>query len=68
LSPDAFGLKDYKTRVIAELEKRYLMAVFSETGGNVSLAARRAGKERRAFGKLLKKYGIDKFRSVEKGK
>jgi DNA-binding NtrC family response regulator len=62
LPPNAFGLKEYKTRVIAELERSYLLAVFTETGGNVSLAARRAGKERRAFGKLLKKYGIDKCR------
>ena len=68
LSPNACGLKEYKTRVIAELEKRYLLAVFRETGGNVSLAARRAGKERRAFGKLLKKYGIDKLRNIGKDK
>ena len=27
---------------------------------NISLAAQRAGKERRSFGKLLKKHGIDK--------
>ena len=26
--------------------------------GNVTLAAKRAGKERRAFGKLMKKYGL----------
>jgi ActR/RegA family two-component response regulator len=29
-----------------------------ETGGNVTQAARRAAKERRALGKLLKKYAI----------
>jgi two-component system, NtrC family, response regulator GlrR len=34
------------------------MRVLEATGGNVSEAARRAGKERRAFGKLLAKYGI----------
>jgi hypothetical protein len=30
--------------------------------GNVSAAARLAGKDRRAFGRVLKKYGIDKAR------
>jgi transcriptional regulator with GAF, ATPase, and Fis domain len=29
-----------------------------ETGGNVSRAARLAHKERRAFGRLVKRYGI----------
>ncbi len=28
------------------------------TGGNVTHAARLAGKERRALGKLLKKHGV----------
>lgn len=35
--------------------------------GNVSVAARLAGKERRALGKLLQKYAIDKaqFQSIK---
>jgi transcriptional regulator of acetoin/glycerol metabolism len=36
--------------------------VLAESRGNVTIAARLAGKERRTFGKLMKKYGIDRTR------
>jgi len=39
-------------------ERDYLRRVLDEAGGNVTRAARIAGKERRAFGKLLKKHSI----------
>jgi DNA-binding NtrC family response regulator len=51
-----------KAQVVAEFERAFLAHALAESGGNVSLAARRAGKERRAFGKLLKKHGIDRVR------
>jgi len=54
------GLTRAKARLIAEFEKAFLSRMLAETAGNVSLAARRSGKERRTFGKLLKKYGIDR--------
>jgi two-component system response regulator GlrR len=60
LPPRDIGLKEYKARMIAEFEKDYLTALLAETGGNVSQAARRAGKERRALGKLLKKHGVER--------
>ena len=47
-----------KAAVIEAFERRYLEWVITEAHGNVSLAARRAGKERRALAKLLKKHGI----------
>lgn len=49
-----------KSKVIAEFERSYLQAVLEVTDGNVTRAANMVGKERRAFGKLLKKYGIDR--------
>lgn len=49
-----------KSQIIEEFESRYLSKLLQESGGNVTLAAKRAGKERRAFGKLLKKHGICK--------
>jgi DNA-binding NtrC family response regulator len=51
-----------KAEVIARFERDYLEQAIALTRGNVSLAAQHAGKERRAFGKLLKKYGIDRNR------
>lgn len=47
-----------KAQVIMQFEKRYLSKVLKESEGNITIAAKRAGKERRAFGKLLKKHGI----------
>ena len=44
---------------LGEFERRYLMQVLAESRGNVTKAARLAGKERRALGKLIKKHGID---------
>jgi DNA-binding NtrC family response regulator len=41
--------------------------LLAETRGNVSLAARRSGKERRSLGKLLKKYGIDRSQYAREG-
>jgi DNA-binding NtrC family response regulator len=54
---------DYRTakaRVLAEFDRGYLSHVLAAAHGNVTAAARMAGKERRAFGKLLKKHGIDR--------
>ena len=52
------GLRRAKEHVVAEFEKAFIARALGESGGNVSHAARIAGKERRAFGKLLKKHHI----------
>lgn len=49
-----------KARAIAQFESDYLRRALSDADGNVTLAARRSGKERRSFGKLLKKHRIDR--------
>ncbi|MEK6210281.1 MAG: sigma-54 dependent transcriptional regulator [Pseudomonadota bacterium] len=61
---DAFeqGFSTAKARIVAEFEHRFLRWALAQSGGNVSVAARRAGKERRNFGRLLKKHGIDRAR------
>jgi DNA-binding NtrC family response regulator len=56
-----------KTKVVEQFERRYLRRLLALTGGNVSRAARLSGKERRAFGKLLKKHGIDRLDYVPDG-
>jgi DNA-binding NtrC family response regulator len=55
-------LRTAKAQALAEFEAAYLSSALAQSRGNVTHAARLAGKERRTFGKLLKKYGIDKTR------
>ena len=57
-APTAFNAA--RARAVADFEIQYLRQLLAGTGGNVSEAARRAGKERRVFGRLLKKHGIDR--------
>jgi two-component system, NtrC family, response regulator GlrR len=52
-----------KSRAIAEFENRFLARLIEEANGNVTVAARMSGTERRHLGRLLKKYSIPKLRS-----
>lgn len=54
------GFGAAKAQAIAEFEMRVVEQLLMLSGGNVTRAAKLAGKERRAFGKLLKKYGLDR--------
>ena len=47
-----------RAQALDEFERRFVCRALAESAGNVSLAARRSGKERRSFGRLLKKHGI----------
>jgi DNA-binding NtrC family response regulator len=49
-----------KSKVLDQFARRYLAGLMDQAGGNVTHAARVAGKDRRALGKLLKKYGLDR--------
>jgi DNA-binding NtrC family response regulator len=49
-----------RSQALAEFECRFVRNALTQSAGNVSLAARRASKERRSFGRLLKKHGIDR--------
>ena len=49
-----------KAQVIADFERRYVHELLLRAQGNLSLAARLAGKERSRFGKLVKKYGLQR--------
>ena len=50
--------KDAKRLVVDQFEAHYVAELLGKTSGNVSQAARLAGKERRAFGRLVKKHGL----------
>jgi DNA-binding NtrC family response regulator len=54
----ALAFAQAKAVAVRRFEQDYLHRVLLEAGGNVTRAARLAGKERRAFGKLLKKHGL----------
>ena len=56
-----------RDQALASFERDYLRQLMRRTGGNVTHAARLAGKERRALGKLLKKHGVarDAFRAEQ---
>ncbi len=47
-----------KAHAIAEFERHYVCSLLQKAGGNVSLAARLAGKERSRFNRLVRKYRI----------
>jgi two-component system, NtrC family, response regulator GlrR len=60
---DAPAIADFqhaKAEAVRRFERDYVLAVLRQACGNVTRAAQLAGKERRAFGKLLKKHGIDR--------
>jgi two-component system, NtrC family, response regulator GlrR len=60
LRPEALPTyKIQKRRVVEAFEQQYLRRLMSEHRGNVSRAARAAGKERRDLGKLLKRHGLN---------
>ncbi len=58
--PPAQSFRHAKALVVAEFEREFIKRALAESGGNVSAAARMIGKERRAFGRLLRKHGIDR--------
>lgn len=52
-----------KQQTIEKFERNYVEELLARHRGNITQAAREAGKERRAFGRLIKKYGIGSQRS-----
>jgi DNA-binding NtrC family response regulator len=65
------SFREAKARTINEFEREYIVRVLYAYGGNVSEAARAAGKNRRAFWELMRKHGVkggelkDSFSSAE---
>lgn len=63
----AGSFAERKASVIAEFEKDYLTDLLRTHNGNVTHAAQEAGKDRRAFGRLIKKHRIDKQHCAKGG-
>lgn len=56
--PKDEAFRQAKTRAIEQFERSYLIEMLSTHKGNVTRAAKSAGKERRSFQRLLRKYGL----------
>lgn len=57
---DQLDYNQARQQVLNNFEKQYVIQTLRKTGGNVTQAALLANKERRAFGKLIKKHQIDR--------
>jgi DNA-binding NtrC family response regulator len=64
--PEALNLQVAKTHAIVQFERTFLANLLSTHRGNISHAAKAAGKERRSFQRLLHKHGLkgDSFRTA----
>jgi DNA-binding NtrC family response regulator len=60
IGPGIDTFQHAKAEAVRLFERNYVLNALRRAGGNVTHAAQLAGKERRAFGKLLKKHGIDR--------
>lgn len=56
--PEAEGFRQARDATIQSFERTYIRELLNRHAGNITHAAREAGKERRAFGRLVKKYGL----------
>jgi DNA-binding NtrC family response regulator len=54
----SFDFSDAKRKAVEAFESRFVSQLLSQAKGNVTKAADMCGKERRSFGKLVKKYNI----------
>ena len=52
------NFRSAKQDAISRFEREYVTQVMARNGGNVTRAAREAGKDRRAFGRLAKKHQV----------
>jgi DNA-binding NtrC family response regulator len=57
-SPPAESFQQAKTRVVVEFERNYINNLLISHQGNITQAAKTAGKNRRAFWELMRKHEI----------
>jgi DNA-binding NtrC family response regulator len=58
------SLRTAKAKVVAEFERSYIKRILKAYRGNITQAAKAAGKNRRAFFELIRKYRINVERSI----
>jgi two-component system response regulator GlrR len=52
-------LAEAKASVVNDFERAYILRMLRKTEGNISQAAKLAGKDRRSFGRLIRKHNIE---------
>ena len=52
--------REVKARVLEQFERTYLTNLLAAHQGNISHAAKQAGKERGAFKRLMQKYNLNR--------
>jgi DNA-binding NtrC family response regulator len=57
---DPGNFRDARAAAVAAFERHYVVDLLRRNAGNVTRAAREAGKDRRVFGRLIKKHRIDR--------
>jgi DNA-binding NtrC family response regulator len=57
--PGPVSFKEAKTLAVRQFERKYLHELLLAHGGNISKAARSAGKHRRAFWELIRKHEMN---------
>jgi DNA-binding NtrC family response regulator len=60
VSPRAKSLRDAKSKTVQAFERGYLAKLLAKYQGNVTHAAKAAGKERRTFQRLLRKHNLSR--------
>ena len=60
-SEPAGGFREARARMLASFERAYVESLLRKHEGNVTHSAREAGQDRRTFGRLIKKYRIDRL-------
>ena len=54
------SMREAKSSAVRDFERAYLTRILIAAQGNITRAAKSAGKERRAFQRLLRKYGLER--------
>jgi two-component system response regulator GlrR len=57
-APPPATLREAKQQIVCRFEREYIQDVLARCDGNITRAAREAGKHRRAFFELMRKHGI----------
>jgi len=56
--PEGTTFREARRLTIEEFERTFVTQLLEKHGGNITRAAREAGKDRRVFGRMAKKYGV----------